>query len=356
MSSKQEVPETPWLCTVNETELWAGLAGLWLVALIVLVLVTAVGCGGGQMAPAPPVPQPVPNTPTVSQTWKATDLPPLLGTQAAQAQALNSKGIVMGYSVTNDGLPRVTKWVNATPTDLGPGVATGINDGGHWSGWRNGPGFTTVAMLDGVDLPLLTGYDSALAMGINRVGTVVGIAYNSSDSTQEQGVSWSGGEVEQVQGCAVALAINGRGQIAGISDRLNATVCGMPDYGVSGAATAINSSGVTVGYGGSVTAAYRWPATQIAASAQATGINDWGWVTGETITPVGAPQARVKVAGMVVFNPHLAGISHPWIWSEKSGLVMLQGVVATTAINGKQIVGAAVTSDGFVHGVLLEGQ
>jgi len=37
-------------------------------------------------------------------------------------------------------------------------------------------------------------------------------------------------------------------QIAGIASNGNATVCGMPDYGTLGAATAINVTGQAVGY------------------------------------------------------------------------------------------------------------
>jgi uncharacterized membrane protein len=99
------------------------------------------------------------------------------------------------------------------------------------------------------DLGLLAGYDSTLATGINKKGVIVGVAYNSFDTSQQVAFKWtekSGMQV--VPGCQYALAINDKGQIAGIGTNFDAVICGGQDFGIQGAADAINNSGVAVGY------------------------------------------------------------------------------------------------------------
>ncbi|MGA8310548.1 MAG: hypothetical protein WB755_11005 [Terriglobales bacterium] len=55
------------------------------------------------------------------------------------------------------------------------------------------------------------------------------------------------------------------------------------------------------------------------------------------------------------FNPRLFGVSHPFVWSQQTGIIMLSGAVTVSGINKSgQIVGAAVVGT-EIHGVLLTG-
>src|SRR5882724_3188870 len=122
--------------------------------LLALLLVT-VGCGGSPQAslqqPVPPAPvaapppvppsnpppaPPPPSTPPpVPTSWTVTDLVPLAGFNASQANAVNSAGVVVGYSETPLGVTEATLWANGTVFDLGPGIATAVNDSNHVVGY-----------------------------------------------------------------------------------------------------------------------------------------------------------------------------------------------------------------------------
>jgi hypothetical protein len=85
--------------------------------LVLLSLSILAGCGGGGTFPAPQIAQTPPPVPVLTH-YTVTDLPPLPGGSASQAQGLKSAGDAAGYSVTN-GHANAVVWKNAVPTDLG---------------------------------------------------------------------------------------------------------------------------------------------------------------------------------------------------------------------------------------------
>lgn len=57
----------------------------------------------------------------------------------------------------------------------------------------------------------------------------------------------------------------------------------------------------------------------------------------------------------MALNPRLFGIAHPFIWSQQTGIIMLNGAVTVSGINKSgQIVGATGVGE-EIHGVLLTG-
>jgi hypothetical protein len=122
------------------------------------------------------------------------------------------------------------------------------------------------------DLGSLAGYDSSIATGINNSGTVVGVAYNSADTSQQVGFQWTQATgMRTVPGCQSASDINDRGQIVGIALDFDAAICGGQDFGIVGNAGAINNSGQAVGY--SNDHAYVFPSTDLGPQSTATGVN-----------------------------------------------------------------------------------
>jgi hypothetical protein len=247
-------------------------------------------------------------------------------------------------------IPHATLWINGVATDLGTNTAAqGINDSDQIVGYKIDSAGLYHAHIwpDDIDLPALSGFDSSIATGINSSGEVVGVAYSSANTSDQNGFSWTrAGGIVALSDCASASAINDAGQIAGILANLDAGICSSgTDFAHVGDAAAINSSGTAVGYDTSGTA-WEFPNLNLGPTS-ATGINDNGWVVGMSISPTGNPNVR----------PHAVGTSHPWFWSDQTGLVNLPGIVTTSGINrGGQITGAMVSVDGSIHGALLNPQ
>jgi probable HAF family extracellular repeat protein len=264
--------------------------------------------------------------------------------------------VIAGYSESPDGVTEATEWVNGQSIDLGPGIATAINDSGQVVGYSQNA--TAHLWVNGSTQDLGQWYPE----GINNHGLVVG-----SPVTFGSAISWQQGTaLQQIPDCQAALAVNDSGQIAGISmSGGNATICGQPDYMLLGAATAINNAGVAVGYSSpsAVDAvAMVFPSTQLADGSIASGINEFGWVVGQTITQgSGNVVAHFRRdAGRridILVAARLAGQSQPWIWSQEAGLMPLPAPLITAeGINGSRVVGAGLASDGTIHGFLLEGK
>jgi hypothetical protein len=138
---------------------------------------TAKGAGGTQVVMAqvtvtsPPPSPPPPPPPAIPTSWTTTDLPPLPGYLAAQANAVNSAGIAVGYSVTN-GVAEATEWIAGSPIDLGPGQGMAINAAGQVAGFSSDSEGVITAHLwwGGIDTEL----GNWLAVGINDSEEVVG--------------------------------------------------------------------------------------------------------------------------------------------------------------------------------------
>lgn len=334
-----------------------------LLSLILLPSIT-VGCGGGSptasVSQPTPVTQPPPPTPSspppLPSHWEATALPPITGAGAAQANALNNFGHVVGYSVEN-GAAHATLWEDGMAQDLGENTfANAINDSDQIVGYKLDDSFLAHAHLwpDDIDLGSIAGFDSSVATGINSSGLVVGVAFTQSNPNHQTAFSWSKSSGMQiVSGCASAEAINDAGEIAGISTSLNATICGKPDFNMPGAAVAINTAGATAGFSGpqSSTEAFVFPGTDLGPTL-ATGINDSEWVVGYKLTATGSVRTKSRTA-----IPRVTGNAQPWIWSKESGQVALPGITTPSAINKSgQIVGAVILGDQSTHGVLLTGK
>jgi probable HAF family extracellular repeat protein len=305
--------------------------------------------------PTPPPPAPPPPTPpSLPQSWTATDLPPVQGAGASQANALNNLGNVVGYFVEN-GVAHATLWEDGTTIDLGSNsFANDINEFGQIVGYYLSDSGIAHAFTwpNQVDLGTLPGFDSSIAPGVNNSGIIVGVSFSSADPNQQGAFSWTiAGGMQPVAGCASAEAINDSGQIVGIALDLDAAICGGQDFAQTGAAVAINTSGQTVGH--AANDAWLFPNTNLGPTL-ATGINDNGWVVGYQVTPQGAAQ---KVQSHIArLRPRVVGTSQPWIWTEQTGIVMLPSLVTANAINKPgQIVGDYVAADGSTHGMLLTG-
>jgi uncharacterized membrane protein len=244
--------------------------------------------------------------------------------------------------------------------DLGANTfANGINDSDQIVGYRLDDSFHGHAHLwpDDIDLGAISGYDSSVATGINSSGEVVGIAFSSADPNVQTAFKWSlSTGMEAIPGCASAEAINDSGQVAGIAVNLDAAICGVTDFGQQGAAAALNNLGQAVGFAGAN--AWLFPDVNLGPTL-ATGINDFGWVCGYSISAAGGVAHVMQIAfetHVARLTPRVIGTSHPWIWSKDSGIVMLSGIIAASAMNQSgQIVGAAIAPDGSTHGALLTG-
>jgi hypothetical protein len=280
-----------------------------------------------------------------------------VGAGAAQANAVNNLGHAAGYSVEN-GTGHATLWETGLVEDFGPNTfANGINDSDQIVGYRlDDSGFAHAHLWpDDIDLGSLAGFDSSVAIGINSSGLVVGVAFDLEDTDVQTAFTWSHADgMKALSSCASAGSVNDAGLIGGIATNLDAAICGVEDFGVPGSVAAINNSGVAVGHVGFNASAEAWlfPGTDLGGTT-ATGINDNGWVIGETITPTGMVRLRSHLAEL---NPHIIGTSQPWIWTQQSGTLSLPNLVTVSGINQSgQIVGAAVESDGSIHGGLLTG-
>src|SRR5882724_6704935 len=140
---------------LRERRLLGIVNGLWMSAALWLIIIWLIGCGGSPQAslqaPAPPAPvaapppvppsspppaPPPPSTPpSVPTSWTVTELAPLPGFNASQANAVNAAGVVVGYSETPAGVTEATMWANGVTIDLGPGIATAVNDSNHAVGY-----------------------------------------------------------------------------------------------------------------------------------------------------------------------------------------------------------------------------
>jgi len=211
-----------------------------------------------------------------------TDLGTLGGT-ISQALAINNSGQVAGTAWTAGDIgSHATLWNGNTATDLTPGipgwssVANGINNTGQVAGnsivhfgtwdwaWRgsvwNG---TTVTVLG-----TLPGTIHSDAWAINSSGQVAGRSVIDAYSGHYHATVWNGSTPTDLGIDSAAYAINDVGQVAGdrnITGQLgaisthatlwNGTIA--TDLGTLGgtnsSATAINNSGLVVGYSHSIT-------------------------------------------------------------------------------------------------------
>jgi uncharacterized membrane protein len=336
------------------------------------------GCGG-RPVPAPPTPAALP------KAYSLTLLPPLPGGAESQAQAINKSGAIAGYSMIN-GQAEATEWVNAQPTDLGPGFAMAINDTGAMAGFMAVPGgnnealFWTSASSTAVAIPTLSGFDASVASGIDADGTVVGIAFESFDPSQEEAWEWTPqAGITAIPQLLEAFGIS-KGKIVGIGTNFDATVVTVSaatptstDLGVSGDALGISSLGSVAGFtSGNVTQAFLSEGgaltllgTGNTVLSTAYGINAQDIVVGFVEQPVATTRLH-RSGTMTRIDPPVGTNIFAMAWTKSDGIVQLNSRVTPQAtwmlnyangINDKgQIVGTAsmplpdgtLTTEGFV--------
>jgi probable HAF family extracellular repeat protein len=319
-------------------------------------------------SPQPPAPDPNPNpTPvpvTPSKHYAITDLAPLPGDVAAQAQAI-SNGHVAGWSIVN-GVSKAVLWENGTADSLGLGVAYALNNLDEAAGYTsegNGVFHATAWNHDGTvsDLLTLNGFDSSLASGINDSGEMVGVSFSSQNLANEAGFRWTASTgMQAIDGSATANGINANGDIAGSTvNQLAAiftatgTTINLGTLGDFSIAIAVNDIDHAVGY----------------SPVQSGGPTHAFFYNGTTLQDLGSLQTGDRMVAsslndsdLVVGTSNLNGNALAWVWSATTGIEDLNtlipansGWVLTVASGVDQngnIVGAGVIG-GAVHGFLL---
>jgi len=210
-----------------------------------------------------------------AQSYKVIDLGTFPGGTVSQGQALNDCGRVVGYARFANFNAHGFLWtrrgglqdLGAIPPESNFSVAQAINSHGiiaGYSTYNNDPyGLThPVLWIDGFvdDLGTLPGSDDAQAMGINDNEEVVGFSVSHAFLwTQKDGMrdlgTLSGGYYSQ------ALAINQQGEVAGLSNAADGNWHGF----------------VWTAWGGMQPLPYLSPGDT---SASANGINDLGEIVG----------------------------------------------------------------------------
>jgi hypothetical protein len=179
---------------------------------------------------------------------------------------------------------------------------------------------------------------------------VVGVAFSfENTSVQNDFSATQASGIVALSNCASAGAVNDAGQISGILANLDAGICssGM-DFAHIGDAGAINNSGTAVGYDVDGTA-WLFPNMNLGPTL-ATGINDNGWIVGDSITPLGGAKVHLSL------HPNILGTSQPWFWSDQTGIVNLDINTAQALNQSGQIAGDRILPDGSIHGALLNPQ
>ncbi len=349
---------------------------------LVLLLILCSGCGGGSLPLTPSASIPA-KAPGIPASYNLRDLAPLAGGGAAQAQAVNSLGDVVGYS--NFGTtPHATLWrAEGTTWDLGGLVAEAINSTGLIAGYAVDSGGHAQPCLwrDAITGPQLlgsiAGYDSSLALGVNDAGEVVGVAYLFAQPSHQIGFTWtSSAGMKPIPGSAAAQAIAGS-TIVGINTASHAatfTSAGASDLGSLGglsAATALSNDKVPVIVG----------FAQLASGVSHPVIFGGKRITDLGVLTPGDSSVAIGTSGSLIVGTEItsavasaraswqsrmahdlaAGQGRAWVWSQRDGMRDLNSLVnapgwdlvSTEGMNSQgMIVGAGAVS-GYVHGFVL---
>jgi len=100
-----------------------------LIVVVITLLITSLGCSAGLNAGSTTPPDEVvpASRPTpLPRRYTLAILPPLPAGSAAQAEAIDDDGLVVGHSVINFEA-EATEWANGRAIDLGPGVTLAVN-------------------------------------------------------------------------------------------------------------------------------------------------------------------------------------------------------------------------------------
>lgn len=204
-------------------------------------------------------------TPAIAQTYTITDLG-TLGGGLSVANAINSRGDVVGYSFTADFVPHAFIWRDGVMTDLGTlgGVsseALDINDAGQVVGVSRLPsGFARAFLWQNgrmTDLGTLPGFEDSRAAAINNAGVIVGKSshFDGSSITVRACVFSNPGVIDLGGGpIATAFGVNNVGQIVGthgvqaaLFQNGNISDLGLLPGGSTSIAYGVNNGGSVVG-------------------------------------------------------------------------------------------------------------
>lgn len=281
----------------------------------------------------------------VSYLWTPSHhylaLAPLSGGTQTVAMGINSRGLVVGESISSTDYHAVL-WTNGQPQDLGtlPGgvfsFASAINASGEVAGSSDGNDLGLEAMVwtkatGMIGLGFLPGGNYSNANAINRVGQVVGYSYVANGNSY--GFIWS--KATGMQNLATlhggggssANAINDLGQIAGGSG------CGAAcEHAVLWSKTKGSALDLGVLPGAGFSSAY--------------GINNLGQIVGS--------------------SGYIGNVEHAFVWSSTDGMQDLNNLIPENsgwvlqfafAINDSgQIAGYGTNSSGQAEALLLTPQ
>jgi probable HAF family extracellular repeat protein len=305
--------------------------------------------------------------------YMITDLGALSAADSSVATAINSTGVVVGYSLDSSGHSRAVRWSGGAITDLGtlPGGsnsrANAINTAGQIAGTADRPttlyGYPVRWSISGTIQDLGGPIANRLGVGngidpIDRVvggqrpadseGSPIAIRYDEAGQPTELG--------NPPDSIGAANAINPVGQIVGGSPAFmwrggtTTLLPGLPG-GQGTTATAINISGQIVGAataaGSPDQHAVSWKSGVVTdlgtvggiARNQANGVNDAGQVVGTAdpqCSPCAAPQAWIRQpGGTITALDTLIAPGSGWTLQQANGINVKGQIVGAGLHNGK---------------------
>ena len=347
------------------------------------------------------------NVPPVPVTELGT-----LGGGRSNAQAINNRGEVVGFSLTAAGQGHAFLWQSGVMTDLGTlggaSVATAINEHGQVVGYSSPVPMAyehAIIWADGemTDIGGAAGAVTSFALDINLQGQV--LVYAPANSSGSFGsFVWADGVITDLGTLGgygtIAIDINDRGQVVGSSapaggrDRAVLWQEGVltdinPPNAAASNATAINERGQVAGYyeqptgiqrgflweGGVVTTfgspfgdVYRVDALNergevAGVYSSGVGLNHFLWSKDKGLTDLGpTPMNRFYCRTLLSDNSTLVVLDSPngpLLWRDGDitplGSLPHSNLNCPTAINDNgQIVGSSIDANGEYHAVLWE--
>lgn len=319
--------------------------------------------------------------PSARGDYTVVDLGVLPGGSYSVSAALNASGLVAGRGDSIDGM-RALVGSGGVPASLGvlPGgtfsYGTGINVSGQVVGDADTSAGSVHAFISPgpgtlVDLGVKAGWIESHATGINDLGWVVGYGILKGGNTRAFVTTAPGGFVELGTlggSSSAALGVNDSGMVvgwaentAGVAHAFRLRSDGtMEDLGGPGSAstasfgTAINDSGVVVGYSGPQGAFH------VVRSNANGGLDDLGTMSGYSSSQASGINSQGQIVGSA-FNAF--GPSSAFFYTDKTGYVDLNAMIgpdsgwtitSAAAINDLGSIAATGYLNGRMHAIRLD--